>query len=54
MQTSTIALILLVMTLASFELGRWRSRSLAQHAGGIKRLHSLPRYHGFFVALWCG
>ncbi|MGH8496909.1 MAG: phosphate ABC transporter permease subunit PstC [Gammaproteobacteria bacterium] len=54
MQTSTIALILLAMTAASFELGRRRSRSLVQHAGGIKRLHSLPRYHGFLTALWCG
>ncbi|CAN5339862.1 phosphate ABC transporter permease subunit PstC [soil metagenome] len=54
MQTSTIALILLAATILSFELGRWRSRSLAQRAGGLKRLHSLPRYHGALTALWCG
>jgi phosphate transport system permease protein len=43
--------VVLLLTLAGFYLGR--QRSVAQAAGRIRLMHSLPGYHGFYVALWC-
>jgi phosphate transport system permease protein len=49
---STLLLVLLALTAASFYAGRKRSLSTA--GGRIKALHSLPSYYGFFASLWCG
>ncbi|KPP81352.1 MAG: ABC-type phosphate uptake system permease component PstC [Oceanicaulis sp. HLUCCA04] len=46
------ALALLVLTAIGFLAGR--SRALALAGNGGTRLHSLPNYHGYFVALWAG
>ena len=46
----TSALLLLV----AFGYGTGRRRALAVAGGNPRLLHSLPRYHGHFVALWCG
>ncbi len=45
--------VLLIMALA-YQLGR--RRAIAQVGGPtkIKRLHSLPAYHGLYAALWAG
>jgi phosphate transport system permease protein len=40
------------LSLAGFQLGRGRARARA--AASRRRLHSLPGYYGFYVALWCG
>ena len=52
MQTSTVLLVLVALTLASFALGNWRSQLVAAGAGGVRALHSLPRHYGYMAALW--
>lgn len=51
MRLPTLLLILAAMVLAAFFLGRQRALSLARPAGGIRSLHSLPRYYGYYAAL---
>ncbi len=46
------ALALLVLTATGFLLGRRHALAIAEREDG--RLHSLPNYHGYFVALWTG
>ncbi|MGH6719875.1 MAG: phosphate ABC transporter permease family protein, partial [Alphaproteobacteria bacterium] len=48
------ALLLALAILALLGYGLGRSRSLAVVKGSIRHLHSLPSYHGAYVALWCG
>ncbi|MEO5337130.1 MAG: phosphate ABC transporter permease subunit PstC [Magnetospirillum sp. WYHS-4] len=52
MQTTVLLLVLIVLTLAGFALGR--SRAVAGVGGNLRQLHSLPDYYGYFVAAWCG
>ncbi|MEE2525458.1 phosphate ABC transporter permease subunit PstC [Hyphobacterium sp. HN65] len=47
-----LLLMMLVLISAAFYLGR--SRALRSSPGGSAALHSLPNYHGYFVALWTG
>ena len=47
----TLLLILAAMVLAAFFLGRRRALSLARPAGGVRSLHSLPKYYGYYAAL---
>jgi phosphate transport system permease protein len=51
---SRLALIalaaLLVAAMAAFYMGR--SRAVALASGASRSLHSRPRYHGFYVAMW--
>jgi phosphate transport system permease protein len=35
-------------------LGRRRSIAIAGGYGAIRSLHSLPKYYGYYVAIWCG
>ncbi len=44
-------LTLLLLSVAGYYLGR--QRSLALVGGRASHLHSLPSYHGAYVALWC-
>src|SRR5690349_13948064 len=51
--TATAVLVaVLGLSLIGFFMGR--SRAAAKAGGQLRRLHSLPNYHGFYVALWCG
>lgn len=52
MSHSTIFLVLVVLTIAGFYMGR--SRALARVGGSAKALHSRPNYYGYYAALWCG
>lgn len=52
MQTLVLTATLLVLSVFGFYLGR--SRAVATAAGVGARLHSLPNYYGFYVAVWCG
>jgi len=52
MSTSTLFLVLLMLTIAGYYLGR--TRSVRAVSGRTSELHSLPSYHGYYVALWCG
>ena len=47
---SIAALIVTVLTLAAFLLGRSKASALA--AGDLSALHSRPSYHGLYCALW--
>lgn len=52
MQLLTLTVVLLLLTAFGYRLGR--SRALATAGGNPRLLHSLPSYHGYYVALWCG
>lgn len=52
MSASLLILVIAVLMIIGFVLGR--SRSFAVSGGQTSRLHSLPGYHGYFVALWAG
>ena len=49
---SAVLIAVLGLSLIGYFMGR--SRSVAVAGGNLRRLHSLPNYHGFYVALWCG
>ncbi|RMF95958.1 MAG: phosphate ABC transporter permease subunit PstC [Gammaproteobacteria bacterium] len=53
MQFETLLLILVAMTVASFVLGRQRAVAVAGRCGGIRALHSLPKYYGYYAAICC-
>lgn len=48
-----IIAVLLFISSAGYYLGKKRAFSVAQKAGGPKRLHSRPVYYGLLTALWC-
>ena len=52
-QTLLLVVILAAMALA-FQLGRGRAIRTAGGPTGIKHLHSLPAYYGWYVAIWAG
>jgi len=52
MRLTTLLLILTAMTLAAFFLGRRRAVAIGG-VGPARRLHSLPKYYGYFASLWC-
>ncbi|MCA1939872.1 MAG: phosphate ABC transporter permease subunit PstC [Caenispirillum bisanense] len=51
MQAFTLILVLTVLTFVGFRMGR--GRAVAVVGGETRKLHSLPSYHGMYVALWC-
>ncbi len=51
MPASTLLFILAILCGFSFWMGR--RRALAVAGGEPRRLHSLPGYYGYYVALWC-
>jgi phosphate transport system permease protein len=52
MPLTVLAGVLLLLTAIGFYMGR--SRALHTVSGQARHLHSLPGYHGYYVALWCG
>ncbi|MBL6955477.1 MAG: phosphate ABC transporter permease subunit PstC [Chlorobium phaeobacteroides] len=46
-------LLLLLLSVTGFFIGRRKAVSLAKKAGGTSRLHSLPVYYGTLTAFWC-
>lgn len=52
MNASYLLLVLLVLTVIGFYLGH--SRAGKTVGGKLYQLHSVPGYHGFYVALWAG
>ncbi len=52
MQFSTLLLILCGLVVASFVLARRRAIATAGGYKGIRSLHSLPAYYGYFAAMW--
>lgn len=51
MQTTTLLLVLGLIASAAFFIGR--GRSIALSGGKASLMHSLPGYHGHYVAIWC-
>lgn len=52
MQFFTLALVLLLLTIVGYRMGRGRAVRIVGH--NVASLHSLPTYYGYYVALWCG
>jgi len=50
MNDAAILATLLVLGIVGFYLGR--KRAVVSAGGSLRRLHSLPSYHGFYVMLW--
>ncbi len=53
MSTPALILALLAVSAVAYVVGWRRSLAVAGAAGGIRQLHSLPFYYGFYTALWC-
>ena len=51
MQLTILATAVLALTVLGFYFGR--RRVLAASGKELRRLHSMPAYHGWYVALWC-
>jgi len=45
-------LVLIVLAVISFLMGRSRSRLVAVSRGGVKAMHSLPKHYGYMTAIW--
>ncbi|MBT8407495.1 MAG: phosphate ABC transporter permease family protein, partial [Deltaproteobacteria bacterium] len=54
MSATTVLAALLMLSAAAFYFGRRQACAIAGEAGGIRHLHSRPRYYGLRTALWCG
>ncbi len=52
MDTTTVFLVLVVLTVTSFFMGRKRSHAVVSGQGGARMLHSLPKHYGYMAALW--
>ncbi|MDH3472046.1 MAG: phosphate ABC transporter permease subunit PstC [Rhodospirillales bacterium] len=52
MQTPILIAALLILAVTGYYLGRHKAVRVS--GGMAARLHSLPSYYGFYVALWCG
>ncbi|GAB4261238.1 MAG: phosphate ABC transporter permease subunit PstC [Methylomicrobium sp.] len=50
MQTSSLLLILTLLSVSGFYLGKKRALLIAD--GSVRHLHSLPNYYGYYAALW--
>jgi phosphate transport system permease protein len=54
MQFSLLVLVLLGVMALAYHFGRRRSLVTVGGPGGVRHLHSLPAYYGFYTALWAG
>ncbi|HDH05915.1 MAG TPA: phosphate ABC transporter permease subunit PstC [Nitrospirae bacterium] len=52
MKYSILIFTVIILSAVGFYAGRSRSSKTVN--GEIRKLHSLPGYYGFYVALWCG
>ncbi len=53
MSAFVVTAVILGLAALGYHLGRGRARGLVSNGSGTARLHSLPGYHGGYVALWC-
>lgn len=53
MQPTTLVLILLALTASAYYFGRNRALTTVGGPQALSRLHSLPGYYGYYVAIWC-
>jgi phosphate transport system permease protein len=52
MQTTLLLTVIAALSVVGYFVGRGRAVTVA--AGRLSTLHSVPPYHGFYVALWAG
>jgi phosphate transport system permease protein len=52
LQLTILLIAVIVLAIIGFRFGR--RRALASSGGSMRALHSMPNYHGWYVALWCG
>ncbi len=53
MQTSDLVLVIILLALVGYRLGRARAIRVVGGSRLVRRLHSLPAYYGILTALWC-
>lgn len=51
---NALILIILLLGLSAFAYQYARRKAFTSVGGSVTNLHSLPSYHGAYVALWCG
>ena len=54
MQFSILVVILLGLMALAYHFGRRRSVAAVGGGSGVRQLHSLPSYYGYYTALWAG
>ncbi|MET0086969.1 MAG: phosphate ABC transporter permease subunit PstC [Sedimenticola sp.] len=54
MPNTVLILVLLGLMAIAYHLARKRSLGVVGGTTGIRKLHSLPSYYGFYAAIWCG
>jgi len=54
MQTSTLLITIILLTFAAYYFGRARSVGTSHSVGGVRYLHSLPKYYGYLTSILCG
>jgi len=53
MTPNTLLIVVCILAIIGFIVGRGRAVSAAQQLGNAGSLHSLPQYHGYMVAIMC-
>ena len=53
MQLTTLALVLLAVSIGAFHLGRHRSLAVVGGPARAPKLHSRPQHYGYYTAIWC-
>ncbi len=51
---NTLILVAVLLGLSTFAYQHARRKALRSVLGNVSDLHSLPSYHGAYVAIWCG
>jgi len=51
---NALILIIVLLGLSAFAYQYGRRKALSSVGGSVGKLHSLPSYHGAYVAIWCG
>ena len=51
---NTLILVAVLLGLSTFAYQHARRKALRSVSGSVSDLHSLPSYHGAYVAIWCG
>ncbi len=54
MDATTLLVVIIGLALLGYVIGRQRSIKVVANHGGQSKLHSLPKYYGYMVGLWCG
>ncbi len=53
MTPASLLIMLALLSVGAFWIGKSRSLALVGGSRGVRQLHSLPSHYGFMTALWC-